>query len=134
VNGTGEVRGLARIYSEMATRGRRLGIGPTTFAELTRPAPAPTQGTMDVALRVSNAYAMGFFKPSATLTFGRSPAAFGTPGGGGSLGFADPEAAVSYAYAMNRLGFHFPVDPRERAIREALYRVIDDRPPHRGHP
>jgi CubicO group peptidase (beta-lactamase class C family) len=125
VNGTGEVRGLAAIYGELAVGGERVGITAATMAELTRPAVAPSGGARDVALRVDNAYAMGFLKPSTTLPFGRSPAAFGTPGGGGSLGFADPQTEIGYAYGMNRLGFHFPVDPREGAIRRALYRVLD---------
>jgi CubicO group peptidase (beta-lactamase class C family) len=67
---------------------------------------------------------MGFLKPSPAMHFGSSTRAYGTPGGGGSLGFADPDARVGYAYAMNRLGFHMPVDPRELAIRDAFYSSI----------
>jgi hypothetical protein len=35
---------------------------------------------------------------------------------------------VGYAYGMNRLGFHNPIDPRELAIRAAFYDVIGERP------
>jgi CubicO group peptidase (beta-lactamase class C family) len=64
------------------------------------------------------------------MPFGTSTRAFGTPGGGGSLGFADPDTQVGYAYAMNRLGFHMPVDPRELAIRSAFYSCIGGPPQH----
>lgn len=124
VNGTGEPRAMARIYGELATAEDSLGIDEATRQELEQPACAPSGGTRDVALGLDAAYSMGFLKPSPAMRFGSSSRAFGTPGGGGSLGFADPEAGVGYAYAMNRLGFHMPVDPREAAIRSAFYAAI----------
>ena len=60
-------------------------------------------------------------KPRA---FGSSPRAFGTPGAGGSLGFADPDAHLGYGYVMNKLDFWLVDDPREKALREAIYRAI----------
>ena len=61
--------------------------------------------------------------------FGSSDKAFGTPGFGGSFGFADPDTGVGFAYVMNRLGFHLCSDPRELALRQALFRdVLGARP------
>jgi CubicO group peptidase (beta-lactamase class C family) len=130
VNGTGEPRAIARIYGALATDGDRLGIAGPTRSELEQPASEPTSGRRDVALGLDGSYAMGFLKPSPAMRFGSSSRAFGTPGGGGSLGFADPDTAVGYAYAMNRLGFHMPVDPRELAIRNAFYTAIGGPPQH----
>jgi CubicO group peptidase (beta-lactamase class C family) len=129
INGTGEPRAIARVYGALATGSTRLGITAPTMSELEQ-ASAPTSGPRDVALGLNASYAMGFLKPSPTMGFGSSSRAFGAPGGGGSLGFADPDAAVGYAYAMNRLGFHMPVDPRELAIRDAFYTSIGAPPQH----
>lgn len=129
VNGTGQPRAIAQVYGALATGDDRLGVGEATRRELEQPPAEPTAGARDVALGLDGGYAMGFLKPSPAMRFGSSTRAYGTPGGGGSLGFADPDARVGYAYAMNRLGFHMPVDPRELAIRHAFYRCIGGPPP-----
>jgi CubicO group peptidase (beta-lactamase class C family) len=46
---------------------------------------------------------------------------FGHPGAGGSLGFADPEVRVGFGYAMNKMGPYILIDPRARALIEAVY-------------
>ena len=58
------------------------------------------------------------------FVFGSSGHAFGTPGFGGSFGFADPETGTGFAYVMNRIGFHLLSDPRELAVRQALFRDV----------
>jgi CubicO group peptidase (beta-lactamase class C family) len=73
-------------------------------------------------------FSLGYVKPFPGFEFGSSSRAYGTPGGGGSLGFVDPDAGVGYAYGMNRLGFYNPVDPREVAVRAAFYATIGGRP------
>lgn len=57
-------------------------------------------------------------------TRGSSRRAFGTPGAGGSFGFADPDARLGFAYVMNNMEFHMFDDPREKAVRDALHRSI----------
>ena len=49
---------------------------------------------------------------------------FGHPGAGGSLGFADPDAHLGFAYVMNKMDFYMFDDPREKALRDAIYRGI----------
>jgi hypothetical protein len=47
----------------------------------------------------------------------------GSPGSGGSLGFADPTVGVGYAYVTSQMGTRL-TDPRDVALRDALYSAI----------
>jgi len=62
---------------------------------------------------------LGFMKPSPWWPFGGSRS-FGSPGAGGALGFADPEAGVGYAYVTSQMGTALAGDPRDLALRQAL--------------
>ena len=124
-NGTGEARAIARAYADAAAGGPALGLTPATLDALTRPAEPPSGGLADVVLHVDSVFSLGYVKPFPRFRFGAAgDQAFGTPGAGGSFGFADPETRVGFAYAMNRVGFHLWDDPRELALREALYRDV----------
>ena len=120
VNGTGEVRGIAKAYGEFATGGANLHISSATISELEAPAPA----TRDRILKVDTAFSFGFMKPFPMLPFGSSTRAYGHTGMGGSFALADPDAGVGYAYAMNRMGFAVPTEQREHEVRQALYAVL----------
>jgi CubicO group peptidase (beta-lactamase class C family) len=71
-------------------------------------------------------------RPTGAFRFGRSGRSLGHPGAGGSFGFADPDAQVGFAYAPNRLGHHLRDDPREKALRDALYRSLGRAAPARA--
>ena len=130
-NGTGEARGVARIYSALACGGQDLGIGRETLSQLESAAAHPSEGLRDEILHVDTSFSLGYIKPFPSFRFGGSQwRAFGTPGAGGSFGFADPEHRVGFCYAMNRSGFRLWDDERERSIRDALYQVLGG-PPQR---
>ena len=65
-------------------------------------------------------------KPSANWRFG-SARSFGSPGTGGALGFADPDAGIGYGYVTSRMGTVFTGDPRDVALRDALYTALRSR-------
>jgi CubicO group peptidase (beta-lactamase class C family) len=121
-NGLGTARGIARAYSAFAEGGAELGITPDTFAHLT--APPVMASEKDVVLGVPSHFSLGFLRPGPTVWFGSSERAFGAPGAGGSFAFADPDARLGYAYVMNKLDFYLSDDPREKALRDAVYRAI----------
>jgi CubicO group peptidase (beta-lactamase class C family) len=121
-NGVGTARAIARAYSAFAEGGAELGVGAETLAKLT--APPTFTPVRDAILGLPAYYSLGYLRPGQDVTFGSSPRAFGTPGAGGSFAFADPDARLGYAYVMNKLDFYLFDDPREKALRDALYRAI----------
>jgi len=124
-NGTGEARAIAKAYGSMAAGGADLRVASATVDALVQPARPPSGGLRDVVIGVDTLFSLGYVKPFPRFRFGTSAGkAFGTPGGGGSFGFADPDAGIGFAYAMNRTGFRLWDDPREVALRDALYRNV----------
>jgi CubicO group peptidase (beta-lactamase class C family) len=120
----GTARAIARVYSVFATGGRELGLRPETLALLAAPAVPPTRGFYDECMKSHGiGFSLGFMKPSPALPFG-SASSFGSPGAGGALGFADPEAGIGYGYVTNGMGTRLSGDPRDVALREALYAAL----------
>jgi len=127
--GVGTARGIAGAYSVFATGGTKLGLRRATLDLLEAPPVAPTLGFYDECMKSDAArFSLGFMKPSEGWPFGSSPACYGSPGAGGSLGFADPAASVGYAYVTSRMGTNLTGDPRDVALRAALYSAIRDLP------
>ena len=122
--GIGQVRSIARAYADLAAGGCTLGLSRATFEELTAPPRPPSGNERDLVLWVPAAYTVGFVRPTRDFLFGYGQRSFGHPGAGGSFGFADPDADVGFAYAPNRMGHHLRDDPREKALRDALYRCL----------
>jgi CubicO group peptidase (beta-lactamase class C family) len=126
--GVGTARAIARAYGVFSTGGKELGLSDATLRQLMAPPVAPLKGFRDGALKVPVPFSLGFAKPSPTNPFG-SPGSFGHPGSGGSFGFADPELEIGYGYVLNGMGTHL-TDPRDRALRTAMYRSIDVTDPY----
>ena len=122
--GVGTARAIAHAYRVFASGGRELGLGQKTLELLAAPAIPPTRGFYDECMRTSGVqFSLGFMKPSSVWPFG-SAASFGSPGAGGSLGFADPVSGIGYAYLTSQMGTRLTGDPRDLALRDALYAAI----------
>jgi CubicO group peptidase (beta-lactamase class C family) len=122
--GVGTARGIAQAYSVFATDGLELGLRPETLHLLAAPAIPPTRGFHDECMRSDNIqFSLGFMKPSPEWPFGNA-SSFGAPGAGGSLGFADPTAGIGYGYVTSQMGTRLTGDPRDVALRDALYSAI----------
>lgn len=116
--GVGTARGIARAYSVFATDRADLDVGPATLAALAAPPVPPRSGWFDDCMRGDLRFSLGFMRPGPVWRFG-SASAFGAPGAGGSLGYADPETGVAYAYVCNYMDRSVD-DPRDLALRVAL--------------
>jgi CubicO group peptidase (beta-lactamase class C family) len=121
--GVATARAIACAYSVFATGGREFGVRNDTLDLLAAPATPPTHGFHDECLHGEAQFSLGFMKPGPFFPFG-SPASFGSPGAGGALGFADPTAGIGYAYVTNKMGATLTGDPRDVALREAVYAAI----------
>jgi CubicO group peptidase (beta-lactamase class C family) len=119
----GTARGIAHAYGVFAAGGRELRLREETLDLLAAPAIPPTHGFHDECLKGDVQFSLGFMKPSENWRFG-SARSFGSPGSGGSLGFADPDARIGYAYVTSQMGTTFTGDPRDVALREALYSAL----------
>jgi CubicO group peptidase (beta-lactamase class C family) len=124
-NAIGTARAFAHAYSAFVTGGRELGLRKETLDLLAAPAIPPRRGFYDECLKADGAqFSLGFMKSTAVWPFGSS-SAFGSPGAGGSLGFADPAAGIGYGYVTSQMGTALTGDPRDVALRDALYAAID---------
>jgi len=127
-NGVATARAIAHAYSVFATGGRELGLRQETLDLLAAPAIPPTRGFHDECLKGDVQFSLGFMKPSQVWPFG-SACSFGSPGAGGSLGFADQSVGVGYAYVTSRMGTRLTGDPRDVPLRERSIRLL---PPSLG--
>ena len=118
-NGHASARDIAKAYGTFAIGGGPLGLTRETLNALEQPATAPKKGSFDLVLRREMTFGLGYCKPSASFRFGSSVRAYGTPGAGGSFGFADPDLQLGFAYVMNRMDFYLVQDPRELALSRA---------------
>jgi CubicO group peptidase (beta-lactamase class C family) len=118
--GVGTARAIAHAYSVFATGGKELGLRPETLQELAAPATPASHGFYDECIKGEIPFSLGFMKPDRGFVFG-SHASFGMPGAGGSLGYADPVAQIGYGYVPNRKSVTMGGDPRDVALRRALF-------------
>jgi CubicO group peptidase (beta-lactamase class C family) len=128
--GVGTARAIAAAYGEFATGGRVLGVREETLRQLKAAAIPPLHGFYDECIRAEVQFSLGFMKPYSKNPFGH-PSSFGMPGAGGSFGFADPQAGIGYGYVPNRMSTYLS-DPRDLALRDAMYRSIGEPHPFDG--
>ena len=96
VNGHATARAIARIYGALACGGTLDGVRVLTGDAIAAASAEHSHGN-DAVLAVPTRFGLGFMLSQPALSdasFGPNPGAFGHPGAGGSLGFADPVAAL----------------------------------------
>jgi CubicO group peptidase (beta-lactamase class C family) len=122
-------RGLARMYAPLACGGSLNGVKLVDPETLTRMAQVSMATNEDATLIIPTKFALGFMK---SMDNRRAPAgrndsailsapAFGHVGAGGSIGFADPEAGMSFGYAMTKMGKSILLNERGQSLVDAAY-------------
>ncbi len=122
-NGHGTALSVARLYGALACGGALDGIQVLTPQTIETARTEHANG-LDQVLKTHTRFGLGFMLPTPGNPMGPSPNAFGHPGMGGSLGFADPDAGIGFGYAMNRAQGYILIDDRPAALIEALYEKI----------
>jgi CubicO group peptidase (beta-lactamase class C family) len=122
-NGHATARALAGLYGVLGAGGSRDAVHVLSPATIDAARTEQRQGP-DAVLQVESRFGLGFMLAQPHMPLGPNERAFGHPGAGGSLGFADPEARVGFGYTMNRMGPHILIDPRPRALIDAVYACL----------
>jgi CubicO group peptidase (beta-lactamase class C family) len=122
-NGHSNARALARLYGALARGGELDGVRVLSPEGIVRSYTEESFG-MDEVLLITTRFTTGFMLTKPDDPFGPGLHTFGHPGAGGSLGFADPDSRIGFGYVMNKMGPYIVVDPRTRALINALYASI----------
>jgi len=77
----------------------------------------------DRVILMPTRFASGFALPPM-LSLDAPDTAFGHPGAGGSLGFADPAAGLAFGYVMNQMQLGLAGDPRSERLVSAAYASV----------
>ena len=121
-NGISNARGLAGLYLPLAHGGGGL-VSPDTVARMGRVSAATHE---DATLMQPMRFGLGFMTSTDNRAAGGDSlllgeTGFGHVGMGGSVGFADPEAALSFGYTMNRMGAGILLNERGQSLVDAAY-------------
>ena len=118
---------LARFYAILAC-GQAPFLSGETLAALQSPAQSPAQTSPqttissgpDRVLIDMTSFAAGFMT-NAYGVYGPSPSAFGHPGAGGTLAFADPALGLGFAFTPSGMHPGALPGPRTRSLVAAFY-------------
>jgi len=119
-NGHGNARSVAQVLGVLACGGTRNGTR-ILREETLRDAIVEQYYGKDLVLGRTFRWGSGFMLTSAVLPLGPNPHVFGHGGWGGSLGFADLDARVSWAYIMNKMSPGTTGDFRVAGMLAGLY-------------
>ncbi len=129
-SGMTNARGLAGMYAPLANGGSLRGVELVSRDEIARMGAVSSASASDATLSAPTRFSLGYAKaadnrrePFCTEEDSvlLSEEAFGHPGSGGSIGFADPLARMSFGYAMNKMGGGIGLNARGQNLVDAVY-------------
>lgn len=130
VNGVSNGRGLATMYRPLALDGSADGIRVVKKAQIVQMTQVTSASAIDATIGIPSRWTLGFHTGLDNRALGAgsslilAPGAFGHCGMGGSAGFADPGARMSFGYTMTKQGTGIVVDSRAQSLIDAAYRSL----------
>ncbi|MBI5087562.1 MAG: beta-lactamase family protein [Actinobacteria bacterium] len=122
-NGITNARSLATIYAATLAPVDGVRLIDDDVRDIARVTVTPP-GEPDACLIMPTTFGMGFMT-HGTFTPYAGPGSYGHPGAGGSVGFAQPERQLAFAYVMNQSARNLAGDLRAARLIEAAVAVID---------
>ena len=137
--GMASARGLARLYAPLALDGSVDSIRVVSADRLPAMRAVRAATDCDATLQIPTTFTLGYSKSWGARRLGQGEHviigenAFGTPGLGGSIGFADGDARMSFGYVMNRHGGGVGLNDRGQSLIDAAYSAIGFRSSNAGY-
>lgn len=129
--GIGSAAALAQFYGMLACGGQEGGraiMAPEAVAAMS----VRLSNGFDRVLQIENAFSAGVMQDPLDAAgvklrslFGPSLRSFGQPGAGGSLGFADPDRGLGFAYIMNQMEPGVLPNQKSVLLIRRMYEVLD---------
>lgn len=127
LGGIGAARSVSKFFAVLANRGEwegKMYLPRGVYEQMTT---RLTSG-FDMTLQITTAFSAGLMMDALDASgkklhyfFGTSPSAFGHPGAGGSMGFADPENGLAFAYLVNQMEYAVFPSQKTACLVNALY-------------
>jgi CubicO group peptidase (beta-lactamase class C family) len=141
IGGITDARGLAGMYRPLALGGAYGDVRLVDEGQIAIMNRVVSASGMDAVLQVPTRWTLGFAKaidnryllpPGDREGILLSDEAFGHSGLGGSIGFADPRARLSFGYVMNQQGPGLGINDRGQSLVDATYQALGYRRPSGG--
>ncbi|RYZ95911.1 MAG: class A beta-lactamase-related serine hydrolase, partial [Moraxellaceae bacterium] len=113
---------LATVYGDLANEETLLT--PDVLPLCSQQQSFEQDRVLGLPLRFSNGFMLSQEERS-DCCYGRGANAFGHPGAGGCVGFADPDFKIGFGYVTQRMGQSLLIDERAVRLINATYRALD---------
>jgi CubicO group peptidase (beta-lactamase class C family) len=128
------------LYRPLALGGEADGVRLVDEGQLVAMSAVSSATSVDATMLVPTRWSLGFMKandnthlpPGDNDAVLLSDDAFGHLGSGGSLGFADIPARMSFGYVMNQQGPGTGLEERGQKLVDAAYRALGYQQPRGG--
>lgn len=118
-----DARALATIYGALANPQQNL-LAETVLPLCWQEQTFEDDRTLGLPLRFSNGFMLSQHD-RADCRYGRGARAFGHPGAGGCIGFADPDFELGFGYVTHRMGQGLLIDERAVRLIDAAYQILE---------